>query len=32
MEASLMYGGTYTELVHSKQLPRPHLPHAVCRG
>jgi len=30
MEASLiMYGGTY---IHSKHLPRPHLPHALCRG
>jgi len=35
MEASLiMYGGMYRASIHSKHLPRPrpHLPHALCRG
>jgi len=29
MEESFMYGGTY---IHSKHLPRPHLPRALRRG
>jgi len=34
MEESLIIYAVRTELVHTKHLPRPrpHLPHALCRG